>query len=232
MRILALESSAKAASVCLWEDGKLTAQYFQNSGLTHSRTLLKMTEDLLKNLECSLSEVDMIAVAKGPGSFTGIRIGVAAAKGLAWAGEKRIAGVSTLEAMAHQVPFCDGILCPVMDARRSQVYNAKFRMRDGVLTRICEDRAISVEELFSEIRSDTETYIFVGDGAEMCYNIALREDLNVRLAPDPVKIQTAWGVAKAAEYVEAELPDDLAPNYLRLSQAERERLAKEKNQEG
>lgn len=229
MRILSLESSAKAASAAVYEDGRLTAQYWQNNGLTHSRTLLKMTEDMLKNLELKLSDIDTVAVAAGPGSFTGVRIGVAAAKGLAWAGEKNVCGVSTLEAMAWQLSWADGVVCPVMDARRNQVYNAKFEFSGGKMTRLAPDRAISMEELLEEIKNSEKIHFFVGDGAEMCYNTALEKNLNVRLAPEPFRLQSAWGVAKAAEGLTPTAPDDLTPNYLRLSQAERERLAREKN---
>lgn len=229
MKILSLESSAKAASVALCEDGKLISQYFQNSGLTHSKTLLKMTEDMLSNLELKISDVDVVAVAKGPGSFTGIRIGVAAAKGLAWAAEKPVCGVSTLEAMASQVYYENAVICPVMDARRNQVYNAKFEIVDGKLTRLCEDRAISLEELLNEIETSGKTHIFVGDGALMCYNISLEKKLNTVLAPENIRMQSAYGVAKAAESGELMPSDDLTPNYLRLSQAERERLERERN---
>ena len=163
MLILALESSAKAASVALMEDDKLIAQYSQCSGLTHSRTLLPMVDDMLKNTENTIAGVDLIAVAHGPGSFTGIRIGVSTVKGLAWAADKMCVGVSTLEAMAwHGVP-AGGIICPVMDARRSQVYNALFEIKDGKPVRLCDDRAIALSELAGEIRG--KNVFLVGDGA-------------------------------------------------------------------
>ena len=150
MKILALESSAVAASVALCEDEELIAQSFQRSGLTHSRTLLPMARDLLSNCGVSLHDVDLIAVAAGPGSFTGLRIGVATAKGLAWAEDKPCCGVSTLEAMAWNVAQVDGILCCAMDARRKQVYNALFEAREGQLFRLTEDRAIAAEAVFAE----------------------------------------------------------------------------------
>lgn len=230
MKIIALESSAKAASVALWEDGKLVSQYWQGSGLTHSRTLLAMAEDLLKNLELKMADIDAVAVAKGPGSFTGIRIGVAAAKGLAWGADKPVIGVSTLEAMAyHLADREDCVICPVMDARRSQVYNAKFFPEKGELKRLCPDRAISVAELIEDAKTDGKTYFLVGDGAQMCYNIMSEQGVSVKLAPENLRLQSAWGVAMAARTEEAVSPDDLVPNYLRLSQAERERLEREKS---
>ena len=230
MRILAIESSAKAASVALVQDGKLVSQYFQASTLTHSRTLLKMAEDLLDNLELKLKDVDTIAVAKGPGSFTGIRIGVAAAKGLCWGGDIPVCGVSTLEAMAYQLIDREGaVICPAMDARRSEIYNAKFMAEGGKLIRLCEDRAISIEQLKEEAKNDRKPYFFVGDGAYLCYNAFLEELLTAYIPPEPLLLQSAWGVACAAQGKAAEQAFDLAPNYLRLSQAERERLEKEKD---
>ena len=228
MRILALESSAKAASAAISENGRLVCQYWQASGLTHSRTLLYMAESMLKNLEFTMDGIDAIAVANGPGSFTGIRIGAAAAKGLAWGAGKPVIGVSTLEAMSYHLSDREGVvICPVMDARRDQVYNAKFIARGGELERLCPDRAISIEQLVSEAEADEKTYFLVGDGAEMCYNILSERIADVRLAPETLRLQSAYGVAMAAKHGTAVSPDELSPNYLRLSQAERERLARE-----
>jgi len=228
MKILALESSAKAASAALCEDGRLLCQYWQNSGLTHSRTLLAMAEDLLHNTQTRLEEIDALAVAKGPGSFTGIRIGVAAIKGLAWGADKPVISVSTLEAMSWHLQGYIGVLCPVMDARREQVYNAKFRWEKERPIRLCADRAVSVDALLQEAKNDKQTYFLVGDGAEMCYNSFTEHGLSVQLAPEPLRLQSAWGVAMAAAQYLPEPAYDLTPNYLRLSQAERERLEREK----
>lgn len=227
MKILGLESSAKAASVALTEDGRLLSQYWQASGLTHSRTLLAMAEDLLKNLELTVSDIDVIAVAIGPGSFTGVRIGTAAVKGLSWAADKPACGVSTLEAMAyHLADREDVVICPVMDARRGQVYNAKFVQESGNLTRLCPDRAISTDELIEEAKNDDKIYFLVGDGADLCYGKFVEAGVTVKIAPEHLRLQSAWGVCKAAEHGEMIEPDKLVPNYLRLSQAERERLEK------
>ncbi|SBW02969.1 Universal bacterial protein YeaZ [uncultured Eubacteriales bacterium] len=234
MKILALESSAVACSVALCEDESLIAQSFQNNGLTHSRTLMPMCENLLKNCGVTLENVDLIAVAAGPGSFTGLRIGVSAAKGLAWPGDKPCAGVSTLEAMAWTVAHMDGELCPAMDARRSQVYNARFEAGDSMPRRLTPDRAIGLEELAAELSGTKKTQIIVGDGAVLCYNYLQELGIPARLAPPHLRYQTAWGVARAAleqarrdELTDAE---GLVPVYHRLSQAERERL--EKNDKG
>lgn len=220
MRILAFESSAKACSVAFTEDGRLIGEYYQNCGQTHSRTLLKMAEDLMKN--CDIPSVDAVACAAGPGSFTGVRIGVAAAKGYAWGAELPCVGVSTLEAMAYQAASFEGIVCCVMDARRQQVYHARFRCEKGQFTRLCEDCAISLEELKAALEQESSPILFVGDGARLCH-----EALGYPCAPEHLVMQRASGVALAAEQALArgEGADGatLNPNYLRLSQAERER---------
>ena len=226
MKIFAIESSAKAASVALCEYDVLIAQYFQNSGLTHSRTLLKMAEDLLKNIGLTVQELDLVAVASGPGSFTGIRIGVSAAIGLAWGADKQVCGVSTLEAMAHHIQEPDFIICPVMDARRQQVYNALFEYKDGSIVRLAPDRALSVMDLIAEAESHEKPYMLLGDGSQMCYNAFLESGITVRLAAPLLRLQTAWGVACASISAPNVSPNALQPNYLRVSQAERERTEK------
>ncbi len=223
MLILAFESTAKAASAALVRDGKLVSQYSQCSGLTHSRTLLPMGEDMLKNAELTLGDVDLIAVAHGPGSFTGVRIGVSMVKGLAWAADKPCVGVSTLEAMAWHGLAAGGLICPVMDARRSQVYNALFRMEDGRPVRLTEDRPIALTELAEELRAYKERVFLVGDGAELSFRTLSELGLPCVLAPENLRMQSAWGVAMAAMDKEPGSADSLLPVYLRLSQAERER---------
>ena len=233
MLILAFESSAKSAGAALWRDGSLLGEYHQNSGQTHSRTLLKMAEDLLRNCDLSVSDLDHVAVAAGPGSFTGLRIGVAAAKGLSWGREIPCVGVSTLEAMARSCAACDGVLVCCMDARRQQVYNALFEVKDGALIRLTEDRAISVAELDAELKNIEKTKILVGDGAALCYN-SLQNRQNLVLAPEHLRLQRASGVAlAAAELISADgvlPPEAVNPNDLRLSQAERERAEKKKKE--
>jgi len=222
MKILALESSALAASAALWTDGRCTGLYLQNCGLTHSETLLPMAENLMKGCGASFAELDLIAVARGPGSFTGIRIGVATAKGLSWALDKPCCGVSTLEAMAWQAAHMTGqLLCCCMDARRGQIYNALFRATGKGLERISEDRAISISELIPELE---EAPVLLGDGSGITSAALAEEGRQFVLAPEPLRIQSAWGVAAAAEHAPAETWGEPEPVYLRLSQAERERL--------
>ena len=235
MLILAFETSAKAASVALLEDGKLLGESYQNTGLTHSQTLMVMAENLLYQCGKTVADVTAAAVAAGPGSFTGVRIGVAAAKGFAWGREIPCYGVSTLEAMALSLGVYQGYVCPCMDARRSQVYNALFYVNQGVPERVSEDRAISLAELGAELKSLKEPIFLVGDGSNLCYNTLLESVPNLVLPPEHRMHQRASGVALAArKQVEVGDPGDanaLTPNYLRLSQAERERAERMKTEE-
>jgi tRNA threonylcarbamoyladenosine biosynthesis protein TsaB len=223
-RVLAIESSAKAASCAIVEDGKLIASSFRNNGLTHSVTLLPMAEALLKDCSLEVKDLSLIAVAAGPGSFTGIRIGVAAAKGLMWGAEIPGVGVSTLEAMAWSCRALEGcVICPAMDARRGQIYNALFEIKNQTPVRIAPDRAISVEELAEELKKLKKSVFIVGDGAELCYNKLDKLGIGSALAPEDMRFQSAEGVAYAALALDPSEWGKLEPVYLRKSQAERER---------
>ena len=231
MLILAFETSAKAASTALLEDGKLLGEIYQNTGLTHSQTLLVMAEDLLKQCGKTVADVSAVAVAEGPGSFTGVRIGVAAAKGFAWGAELPCCGVSTLEAMAEMAGIWQGYLCPCMDARRSQVYNALFYVNHGEIQRLTPDRAVALTDLKKELENLQEPIFLVGDGSNLCYNTLLESVPGLVLPPEHRMHQRATGVALAAakKLAAGETCHGaaLVPNYLRLSQAERERLERE-----
>lgn len=230
MKILAIESSAKAASVALVEDGRLLAQNVQHAGLTHSRTLLPMLHSLLDGLGLELADIDKIAVAHGPGSFTGLRIGVATAKGLAYGAEKPLVGVSSLEAMAHQAKHLGaGLITPVMDARREQVYNALFRTEGTSLTRLTEDRAIAIEDLFAQA-DHKGPYLLVGDGAALCYTYLQSAGIPAEVLPEHLVQQTAWGVAMAARNLSGTCVHDVNPCYIRPTQAERERMERQRDQ--
>ena len=226
--ILAFETSAKAASVALMHNGKLLGESYQNTGLTHSQTLMVMAEDLLKQCGHTVKDVAAVAVANGPGSFTGVRIGVAAAKGFAWGSQIPCYGVSTLEAMARGLGVYQGYVCACMDARRSQVYNALFYVNKGELRRITDDRAIALRELEEDLKSLEEPVFLVGDGSNLTYS-TLREHVPTLVLPEEHRMhQRAVGVALAAQRLrddpEAGDGNALTPNYLRLSQAERERM--------
>ena len=232
MLILAFETSAKAASVALMEDNKLLGESYQNTGLTHSQTLMVMAEDLLKQCGKTAADVTAVAVAEGPGSFTGVRIGVAAAKGFAWGREIPCYGISTLEAMAESLGIYEGYVCPCMDARRSQVYNALFRVEKGVVSRVAEDRAIALSDLAEELAQLDGPIFLVGDGSNLTYN-TLKDQIEALVLPAEHRMhQRAVGVAiLAREQAKAGIAPSggaLTPNYLRLSQAEREKLEKQK----
>ena len=228
--ILAFETSAKAASVALLDGGKLLGESYQNTGLTHSQTLMVMAEDLLKQCGKTVSDITAVAVAEGPGSFTGVRIGVAAAKGFAWGGKLPCYGVSTLEAMAESLGVYQGYVCACMDARRSQVYNGLFSVNNGKIRRLSGDRAISLTELGEELEKLEGPVFLVGDGAQLTFKTLSGTVKELVLPPEHRIHQRAVGVALLAEKMAAagETGDAnaLTPNYLRLSQAERERMEK------
>lgn len=222
MKILAIESSAKAASVCIAEDGKILGEVFLNCGLTHSVTIMPSVEWLLQTAGLAIEDIDRIAITEGPGSFTGLRIGMAAVKGLAWSRDIPCVGVSTLEAAAYGVADTDGTICAVMDARAGQVYNALFKAENGSLTRLCDDRAIKISELLSEL-SGKQNILVCGDGTEVFMKEAGE---NFRAASENIRYQRASSVAFLAEKRDTVSAKTLSPEYIRLPQAERERLEK------
>ena len=227
MKLLALESSAKAASCAVFAGGELLASAWQAAGLTHSRTLLPMVEDMLRNCGLAASDMDAFAVAAGPGSFTGLRIGVSAVKGLAWGLEKPCIPVSTLEAMAWPLAHLEGNIVCAMDARRQQIYNAVFLAEGGELKRLREDRAISLEEAAADLAELDGPTCLVGDGARLCLDFFPGRGIPCRPAPGHLRLQRAVGVGLAAQRLwprNAVSAQELTPAYLRLSQAERERL--------
>lgn len=231
MKILALESSAVAASAALCEDEMLLGQTYLHTGLTHSQTLLPMVAGLLEQCGLKPQDLDLIAVAAGPGSFTGLRIGVAAAKGLAWAAELPCAGCSTLEAMAWSLAGFQGEVCAAMDARRHQVYNARFQVNGTAPHRLTPDRAIALADLVKELEGTSVPQIVVGDGAQLCCDALTAAGIPAILAPPNLRMQSAWGVARMglelARTGQTVSPGELVPIYHRLSQAERERLERE-----
>ena len=219
-----METSAKAVSAAVTEDGKVLCAGYQDTGLTHSRTLMPIVEHILKNTGLTMTDIDAVAVAAGPGSFTGIRIGVAAAKGLAFALDKPVAPVSTLAAMARNVAFADGLIICAMDARRNQIYNALFEAVDGQLTRLTPDRAIGLAELAKELTDDPRLKTVVGDGAKLCASYLTEHGIACRLAPPHLIMQNAMSVALEAEQLASEnklvSSQALEPVYLRPAQAD------------
>lgn len=230
MKILSVECTASPVSAALAEDGKILGEYFLNQKTTHSQTLMPMIDSLLNVCNVAPNDIDAFAVTVGPGSFTGVRIGVSAVKGLAEPLDKPCIPVSVLEAMAYNMEAVDCIVCAVMDARCNQFYNALFKVQYGKIERLCEDRAILKEELINEVANleNGSLPIFaVGDGADIFYESAKDSIENLKLAPECLKYQRATGVYKAAlEVKETVLAEELLPTYLRLPQAERELKAK------
>ena len=223
MKILSIDSSAKTASVAITDGTKLLSECFVNAGLTHSRTLMPMVDNALTQADLKIENIDAFCVNSGPGSFTGIRIGVAAVKGLALASDKPCAGVSTLEAAAYNFIDENAVVCVAMDARCNQVYAALFDIENGVITRLCDDYAVPIAELADEIRKLDKSVILAGDGAEICYN-AMKDSVdNIRLSAEFRRYQRAYGAALAAlAHGDFESSSLLAPVYLRMPQAERE----------
>ena len=232
MITLALESTAKVASVAICRDGKLLYTAQANNGLTHSEHLLPMVEQALLATHISLDRVDLLACTNGPGSFTGVHIATSMIKGFALGKDTPVVGVSTLHSLAKNLtPLC-GIFCPVMDARREQVYNALFSCDGKTLTRLCDDRAVSLEDLAKELQSYAgQTIYFVGDGCEITEAYMEKQGVTFEKAPQTLLWQNAASTAILAEesYQRGEYTtaEELTPFYLRLPQAERERLAGE-----
>jgi tRNA threonylcarbamoyladenosine biosynthesis protein TsaB len=234
MKILAVECSATPASVAILEDDKLIASAYTNVKLTHSQTLMPMIESTLSSSKTDINEIDGFAISSGPGSFTGIRIGISAIKGLAAVKKTPCVAVSTLFAMAQNYSDTDCIICAVMDARCNQLYNAVFDIENGVITRLCEDRALMCDELLEEIKnisqSSDKCVIIIGDGADIFYNAA-KDIKNIKKAHPIRQYQNAVGVGftslDAFKKGETLSPNDLLPFYLRLPQAERELKAKQ-----
>ncbi len=223
LKILAVDSSAKTASVAVTDNGRLISECFVNAGLTHSRTLMPMIDNALSQADMKISEIDALAVNVGPGSFTGIRIGVAAVKGLALCKNKPCAGVSALESAAYSFIDENCVVCVSMDARCNQVYTALFKIKNEEIIRLCEDKAVSVDDLYTELSGFEDKIILAGDGAEICFNAFGEKLSNVVLAGENRRYQRAYGTALAAiknnNFEDSAL---LAPVYLRLPQAERE----------
>lgn len=223
MLILGIDTTANAASVAVTSDEKLVGEFYINTKLTHSQTLLPMVKSLLDSIDLKLDDIDLFAVNKGPGSFTGLRIGISAVKGLSFSLKKPCCGVSTLESMANTAKSINGIICCVMDARCRQVYNAIFACSNGNLKRLCEDRAIAVDELIKELHTYRSPVYFVGDGADLFKDPASK----FNIAQENIKYSHAYGVCMSALRCENIVSaDKLMPSYLRLSQAERERNAR------
>lgn len=223
MKILAIDTSSAVASAAIAEDDKLICEFTLNNKLTHSQTLLPIIDSVFKQSELKPSDIDLFAAANGPGSFTGLRIGISTAKGLAHAAGKPAVGVNTLEALAYNLPFCPYLISPIMDARREQVYNAFYKFNDSGLEEITSPRAAPISECLAELKEYGGKVVFLGDGVPV-----FKEQIKAVLgsaaffAPQSANMQRAAAVAEAAKYKKAADYNELLPVYLRKSQAERE----------
>lgn len=229
MRILAFDSTAKAASVAVSDGDKLLGLYTIDNGLTQSELLLPMAENMLKSLKLSFDDIDLLACSVGPGSFTGVRIGVSLVKGIAFGKNIPCVSVSTLDALAENLQGLEGIVVPCMDARRSQVYTATYRCHDGKVEKLTEDRAMAISDLGEELKSyKNENIYIVGDGYNGVRSILLNMGVSTMTTPELLINENAYSVARVAKKMHeaGESTDDLkiAPTYLRMPQAERERL--------
>ncbi len=231
MKILAIDSSGLTASVAIAEDDNLLAEYTVNNKKTHSQTLLPMLDEIVKATDTELEAIDVIAVAKGPGSFTGLRIGAATVKGLSLALDKPVVPVSTLEGLAYNLWGSRDMICPIMDARRNQVYTGIYRFEKKQLVTLLPDMPLDINELIDIILDKKQNVIFVGDGIQVYSENILQRLPNAMFAPIHLNKQHAGSVAFAGmqRFFKGEQinGDDFAPEYLRMSQAERERKEKQ-----
>lgn len=233
MRILGVDSTATAASAAVFADGKLLTVNFSNTGLTHSQTLLPMIDGVLKTAGVDVKDIDCFAVSNGPGSFTGVRIGVSAVKGLAQPFGKKCIGISTLQVIAKPLENTGVYAVSVMDARCNQVYTAQFDCKNG-FRRVTPDEAISIADLTEQLKKIDGKVMLIGDGANLCYNKMKEELPGISIAPLGIRYQSASSVALIASELISDNPDagesadELLPMYLRLSQAERELKNKNK----
>ena len=233
MKILAFDSTATSASVAVFDDDNLIGEFFINTKQTHSQTLLPMAESLLKNTKVDVKDIDLFAVNTGPGSFTGVRIGVAAVKGMAMALNKPCVAVSTLDSMAYNLLDVNCTAVCVMDARCNQVYNANFKVDNGNVEKLCDDRALSIDELTDELKSVDGHIVLVGDGAKLCFDKMKDAIPNIKIASIQNRYQKASSTALVALNLynngKTLTSEELMPYYLRLPQAERELKKREES---
>lgn len=240
MKILALDSSGMVASVAVVEEEQVVAEYTTNYKKTHSQTLLPMLDEIVKQIELDLDTIDAIAVAAGPGSFTGLRIGSATAKGLGLALNKPIIPVPTVDGLAYNLYGVEGLICPLMDARRNQVYTGLYTFEKDRMITVMPQCAVSITEITEKINKTNKSVIFLGDGVPV-HKETIEEQVLVshRFAPAHLARQraSAVGVLAGVYYKEGKIEHarEHKPEYLRLSQAERERMEKmrqEKEKQG
>ena len=232
MKILAFDGTAKAATVAVSDDEKILGLYTVDNGLTQSELLLPMAENLLSSLKLTFNDIELFATSVGPGSFTGVRIGVSLVKGLAFGRNIPCVGVSTIEALAENLAGLKGIIVPCMDARRAQVYCAIFRCDGQTIERLTDDRAIALSALAEELKAyEGESIYLSGDGYGVAKKALSEAGITLQDTPELLILENAASVAKVAkrkyDMGEVQSDTDISPVYLRMPQAERERLERE-----
>lgn len=233
MKILAIDGSGVAASVAILEDEKLVAEYTINHKLTHSHTLMPMINEICTMVKEDLSTIDAIGVTSGPGSFTGLRISAGTAKGMALGLDIPIVGIPTLDAIAHNIPYTNHVLCPIMDARRNHVYTALYKWENDVLERLTDYLVIPIDDVIEMVKEQDEKIIFMGDGIDV-YKETINDMLGEKIyfAPPSLRLQRASTIAllamEEAKRGRTVSHMEFAPTYLRPSQAEREYKERQK----
>lgn len=234
MIILGVDTSAKTVSVAVGNETAILSEAGATTALTHSQTMIPMLSSVLQAANLTIEQIDCFAVSVGPGSFTGLRIGIGAVKGMAYGTGKPCVGVSTLDALSRNLSGVDGVICAAMDARCSQVYTALFESTPAGISRMTEDEALTLDELLQKLQPIQKSIFFVGDGAQLCYNRYKDVLPNIFLASDGARYQRASSVVMAArdqwEAGNSTTPAALSPVYLRLPQAERERNRKQQSE--
>lgn len=220
MIILGVDSTSKSASAALVKDGVLISEYFLNCGLTHSKTLMNLIEKCMSDAQVDVNQIDNISVSVGPGSFTGVRIGIAAVKGIAFTNDIFCCPISTLEALAVSMKAFTGKIYSVLDARCNQVYFAEFESDSKTIKRLCNDTAVSLDDIKKRVHDENDKIIFVGDGAELCYNY-VGDSKQVFIADANLRFTRASSVAMCYDEKKIVKSESLTPSYLRLSQAQR-----------
>ena len=227
MKVLAVDTSSSVAAVAVMDNDKLLGEYSINHKKTHSQRLMPMINELLDSLELTPNDIDLFAASSGPGSFTGLRIGVTTVKAMAYAVKKPVISVPTLDSLAYNVPVCDSLVCPIMDARNQQVFTAVYKWDEGKLLKITDYMGVHISELLLILKEKREKVVFLGDAVELHKNY-LYENLGGKceIAPGNLLLQKASSVAQIAllKALEGSTDScfDMVPFYLRKSQAERE----------
>jgi len=228
MKILALETSGTVAGAALVEDEMILSEFILNNKLTHSQTVMPLVDEILKRAETDISEVDYFACSQGPGSFTGLRIGAATAKGFGLSLNKPVIGVPTLDALAYGIFNNDKIICPIIDARRNEVYTGFYTWDNGKFKKLCENEALHIDEVLSRAAVYNKEVVFLGDGIKVHGDRILGNE-KFSVAPPSCNMPRAGNVASLArEMILSGNINKLEIEYLRKPQAERERLEKEK----